>query len=315
MEVVKDKQLTKKKKRSAFRSNNIQLTIMTIVPLMFVILFKYVPLFGLCIAFKDYKLGKGIFGSEWCGLRNFKMFLTSNEFTRITWNTVYMNFLFIIIGMVAAIALAVVLFHVKKGYSGKIYQTCLITPHFISWVIASYMVFAILSPENGVLNRFLESIGKEGKDWYTIPEVWPPILIVANIWKHFGMDSILYYATLIGIDPTLYEAAEIDGANKWNQVKHIMIPSLVPIIVILCIMKIGHIFNADFGLFYQLPRNVGALYEKTDVIDTYIFRYMRVIGNMSISSAASFLQSIVGLIMVVATNTIVRIVDEERSLF
>lgn len=305
----------KRKKRSTYWKSNMQLNIMVILPFISLIMFKYIPLFGLTIAFKDYKYARGIFGSEWCGLDNFEMFLTSMEFTRITWNTIYMNFLFIFLGMLAAISLAVVLFQVKSKLATKIFQTTLITPHFISWVIVSYMVFSLLSPQYGLVNTLLERFGRESVDWYTTPSVWPLILIVANIWKHFGMDCIIYYATLIGIDPTLYEAAEIDGAKKWDQVRYIMIPSLVPLITILCIMKIGGIFNADFGLFYQLPRNVGALYEKTEVIDTYIYRIMREVGNMGVSSAAGFLQSLVGLVMVCTTNAVVRFIDEERSLF
>lgn len=306
---------TKRKKNEAAKKSNLQLTLMCALPILIVIIFKYIPMFGIIIAFKDYKYSSGIFGSEWVGFKNFTMFLTSNEFARITWNTLSMNLLFIFLSIFTSFSLAVILYQVKKKSSIKMYQTMLITPHFVSWVIVSYMVYALLNPQYGMINKIMESFGREGVDWYAQPDAWPGILAITYVWKHVGMDCILYYAALIAIDSSLYEAADIDGATKWDKIKHIMAPSLVPLITILTILKIGSIFDADFGLFYQVTRNVGALYEKTDVIDTYIFRTMRVIGNMGISSAAGLLQSVVGLIMVLTTNGVVKLVDPERSLF
>ncbi len=297
------------------KSDSFQCYTIAAVPLLLVFLFCYVPMFGIIIAFKNYRFDLGIFGSEWVGFENFKFLVLSRDFPRITWNTIYMNILFIVIGTTAAVGLGVLLYHLISRRATKTYQTILITPHFLSWVVVSYMAYAILHPQNGLLNVVIEKLGGTGVDWYSTPGAWPPILVIFAVWKGFGMDSVIYYATLMGVDSTLYEAAEIDGANRWKVVKHIMIPSLVPIITILGIMKIGGIFRADFGLFYQLSRDVGALYETTDVIDTYIFRTMRVIGDMGLSSAAGLLQSVVGFILVIITNAVVKKVSPDNSLF
>ena len=233
----------------------------------------------------------------------------------ITKNTLVMNFGFIFIGMISAISLAILFFEVRSKKAIKTYQTLAIFPHFLSWVVVGCIGYAFLQPSHGLVNSFLGNFGVEPIDWYTKPEAWPGILIFVSVWKHVGMDCIIYYATMMGIDSSLYEAASIDGANKWKQIIHITVPSLVPIIVILAIMKIGNIFRADFGLFYQMTRDVGVLYETTDVLDTYIYRTMRVFGDMSTSAAMGLLQSFVGFVLVVITNAITRRVDEELSLF
>ena len=258
---------------------------------------------------------KGIFGSDWVGLDNFKFFVQSNEFLKITWNTLSMNFLFIVFGSLAALLVAIMLFELKNRLSIKIFQTVLITPHFLSWVVVAYMAYGILHPSFGYLNSLLGCFGIAHVDWYAKPNAWPVILTIASIWKSVGMDSVIYYAALMGVDICLFEAAEIDGATRWQRTKYIIIPSLTNLITILTILKIGNIIRADFGLFYQIPRDVGALYATTDVIDTYIFRTMRVVGNMGMSSAVGLLQSVVGFVLVVFTNWCARKVDEDRALF
>lgn len=272
-------------------------------------------MFGIIIAFKDYRYAQGIFGSAWCGLDNFRVFLSSAEFVHIAWNTVKMNAIIIVADNIAAITLAVLLYNLKSRMSTKVFQTALITPNFMSWVIVAYMVFAFLSPTNGLLNKILERLGINAVDWYSVPGAWPYILTIARMWKTFGMESILYYAALMGISPELFEALDLDGGKRWHKLRYIMLPELVPIICIKLIFAVGGIFGGDFGLFYQVPRNVGALYSTTDIIPTYIFRMMRVQGEMGISSAAGLLQSIVGFILVLGTNAIVKKVDPERSLF
>ena len=298
-----------------FTSNELQLYSLCFIPMLAVFIFAYLPMGGIVIAFKNYRYNLGIFGSEWVGFQNFKFFFTSDVFARITWNTLYMNAIFIVTGIFFAVMVAVLMFHVTSRKSTKVYQTVLIVPNFISWVVASYIAYAFLNPNYGLVNVLIKTLGGSSVDWYAKPEAWPFILTVFSLWKHIGMDSIYYYAALMGIDTTLFEAAEIDGANKFRIVRSIIIPSLVPIITILTIMKIGGIFRADFGLFYQVPRNVGLLYETTDVIDTYIFRTMREIGDMGMSSAVGLLQSVVGLIMVVATNAVVNKINPENALF
>ncbi len=314
MKATTAKLKTVKNKRKVNKSQ-IEFWSMCILPILHIVVFCYIPLIGIIIAFKDYKFARGIFGSSWCGLDNFKVFLGSTEFLHIAWNTVKMNAIIIVADNVAAIALAVLLYNLKSRLSTKIFQTALITPNFLSWVIAAYMVFAFLNPNYGLLNKILETFGVSAKDWYSIPGAWPYILTIASIWKNFGMGSILYYAALMGISPELFEALEIDGGKRWHKIRYIMLPELVPIICIKLIFAIGGIFGGDFGLFYQVPRNVGALYSTTDIIPTYIFRVMRVQGNMGVSAAAGLLQSVVGFILVIATNTVVKKIDPERSLF
>lgn len=303
------------KKRSKFRKSHLQLYSLCIVPVLLVFVFSYIPLYGLLICFKNYNYRQGILGSPWVGLDNFKFYVMSNDFTRTLWNTLELNCIFIVCGIVAAVLVAVLLFEITSRNATKVYQTMLITPHFVSWIIAAYIVYAILSPEYGILNKIIESMGGTGIAWYNTPEAWTWILLICSIWKHVGMDCVVYYAALMGIDTSLFEAAKIDGANKVQIAWYITVPTLVPLITILTILKIGSIFRADFGLFYQVPMDNGALYPRTDVIDTYVYRVFRQIGNLSMSTAIGFLQSIIGFIMVMTTNAVVKKVDPNRALF
>lgn len=285
------------------------------IPLLLVFVFAYIPMFGIIIAFKNYKFNKGIFGSEWCGFDNFKFLFVSDDFPIAVRNTLMMNSIFIVVGILAALTVAVLLFNIKSRNATKVYQTILITPNFLSWVIVAYMVYALLQPSYGILNGILQSVGLAGVDWYSEPGYWPVILTITNIWKHVGMDSVVYYAALMGVDESLLEAAEIDGASRFRKVYHVMIPTIVPLIIMLTILKIGGIFNADFGLFYQIPRNLPVLYETTDVVSTFVFRAMREIGDMGMSSASGLLQSVVGFVLVIITNYASKKINEEGSLF
>ncbi len=305
--------LVKKKKRVT--AKDLQIFSLWIIPALLVFVFSYIPMFGIVIAFKDYRLAKGIFGSDWNGFKNFELFLKSKDFTRITWNTLSLNVLFIILTMSAAVIVAILLYEVKKKRATKLYQSVLITPYFISWVVAAYMVFALLNTERGVINLFLEKLGFEKIDWYTTPGAWPAILAIASVWKSVGMDSVIYYASMMSIDQSLYEAAALDGASKFQQARYITLPSILPLIVMMGILKVGGILSSDFGLFYQLTRDVGVLYSTTDVIDTYIFRTMRVYGNMGLSAAVGLLKSVVGIILVVTTNYLSKKVDKDYGLF
>lgn len=302
-------------KKSKFDMDNFQMWTLAIIPILLVFVFCYIPMGGIIIAFKDYNYTGGIFGSPWVGFKNFEFMLTTNTFTRIATNTIVMNFVIILCSTVCSVFIALLLFQIQSRNSTKLYQTVMITPHFLSWVVVSYMAYALLHPTNGTLNQMLEGLGMKPVDWYSEPNAWPPILTIASVWKHLGMDSLIYYATLMGVDISLVEAAKVDGANKFQVNRYIMIPMLAGIMTIQIILKIGGIFRADFGLFYQVPRNIGALYRTTDVIDTYIFRAMRVSGDMGTSSATGLLQSIVGFVLVVFTNWIVGKFDEEKQLF
>ena len=304
-----------KKKRKKIGGREWQWVQMSIFPVLHTFLFSYVTLYGLLIAFKNYKYSKGIWGSEWVGFDNFKFFVLSNDCLRLVKNTLSLNALFIVTLMIAEIALAIVFYELASRRALKVYQTILITPNFISWVTIGYVVYAFLQPQYGLVNNLLRSMGLEGIQFYNEPAVWPGILNFAQVWKGIGMGCILYYATLMGIDASLYEAARIDGATKWQEIKYITLPMLTRLIVLQLIMRIGGIFNSDFGLFYQLTRDSGALYQTTDVIDTYLYRTMRVIGDMKLSSAVGLLKSVVGFVLVYLTNFIVRKYDEELSLF
>lgn len=304
-----------KKEKSVEKQSNHRLYVLCTVPVFLVFIFNYLPMIGAIIAFKDYKFNDGIFGSKWVGFRNFDMFFKSKDFAQVAWNTVYLNFIFIIVGTICAVLLAILLFNVSGRKNVKLYQTVSITPYFISWVVVGYIAYAFLNPSYGVLNQILTVFGFDKVDVYSKPGVWPGILTVVNVWKNIGMDSVIYYAALMGIDSSLFEAADVDGVNKIQKAWYITIPSLVSLITIMTILKIGNIFRADFGLFYQLTRDVGQLYSTTDVMDTYIYRTLRVWNDVSLSSAAGLLQSVVGLVLVVAANTITKKIDRDCALF
>lgn len=315
LKVGQRKELTAKKKLSVRCKKEMQWYSMCAIPMLLVFVFCYIPMFGIVIAFKNYRYDLGILGSEWVGFDNFRVFLMSDDFSRITRNTIVLNAVFISVSMICALMLAVFLFGIKRRSCVKVYQTLLITPNFMSWVIVGYIVYAFLSPQYGFITNLYKNITGNDIDFYSRPELWPAILTVVCVWKHVGMDSVLYYSALMGVDSSLFEAARIDGANRFQEIRYIMIPQIVNLITILFILKIGGIFRADFGLFYQTTRDVSALYPTTDVMDTYIFRVMRTLGDMQISSAAGCLQSVVGLICVLFTNFVVKKIDPDRAMF
>lgn len=322
---VKQKQVageltTMKKKKKKISSSDLQLYSLCVIPVLLVFIFNYIPMGGIIIAFKNYKFNLGIFKSPWVGFSNFEFFFKSNVFVQLIRNTLFNNFLFIVFGIAASLIVAILLFELKSRTATKIYQTLMITPHFMSWVIVAYMVYAILNPNYGYLNQLLGLFGIENIDWYSKPNAWPIILTITMIWKCVGMDSVVYYASLMGIDTSLFEAAEVDGANKFQRTIHIVLPSLVPLITILTILKIGGIFRADFGLFYTVTQDgaSGNLYETTNVIDTYIFRTFKdnATGNSyGLTAAVGLLQSIVGMILVIITNWASGKIDKDLGLF
>ena len=318
--VMLKKDTTPKKGKLKFTRSELEIYSLSVIPILLIFIFRYLPMGGLLIAFKNYKFGKGILGSSWVGFKNFEFFFNSNVFVQLVRNTLLNNVLFIVFGTVASLLVAVLLFEVNSRNSTKIYQTILITPYFMSWVIVAYMVYAILNPNYGYLNQLLSLVGIKGIDWYSKPNAWPVILTVTYIWKNIGIDSVVYYASLMGLDTALFEAAEIDGAGKVKRTIYIVLPSLIPLISILTILKIGSIFRADFGLFYTVTQDGanGNLYNTTNVIDTYIFRTFRenAAGNSyGLTTAVGLLQSVVGMILVLLTNWCVKKVDEDYVLF
>lgn len=276
---------------------------------------NYIPMAGIVIAFKKIDWSKGILSSEWSGFDNFVYLFKTKDAFIMTRNTVLYNALFIVLGIVCSVTAAILLNEINSKMK-KMYQSLILLPYLMSMVIVSYLVYALLSNETGFVNNtILKAMGLDPVNWYQEKKYWPFILTIVNIWKSVGFSSILYLATIVGISPEYYEAARLDGAGKWQQIKGITLPLLKPTIITLFILSVGGIFRSDFGLFYQIPRNSGILYSVTQTIDTYVYRGLMQQGNISMSSAAGVYQSVVGFILILAANWIVKKVDRDSSLF
>ena len=296
--------------------HNIPLYLMFLPGAIYLLINNYIPMAGLVIAFKQVNWNKGILKSPWVGFSNFEYLFKTKEAWNITRNTLGYNIIFIILGTVIAIAVAILLNEITSMMLKKTYQTVILLPYLISMVVVSYLVYAMLSSENGFVNlSILRPLGKQEISWYTESKYWPAILIIIYIWKTFGYNCILYYATLVGIDRGYYEAAVIDGASRWQQIRHITLPELVPTIITLTLMSIGKIFYSDFGLFYQVPMDSGPLYDVTNTIDTYVYRGLIRQNNVGMSSAAGFYQSVIGFVLVLLANYTVRRISKENALF
>ncbi|NDJ52217.1 MAG: sugar ABC transporter permease [Chloroflexi bacterium] len=289
--------------------------LMAFPALFFLLIFNYLPMVGLVIAFQRFRFQEGIFGSEWVGFQNFEFLFSPTSGVRITVNTLGLNALFIFTTLVASLFVAIMLNEVRESLVQRFYQLSLFFPYFISWIIAGYFVFALLNTNDGLVNQMLVSLGYEPIRWYSSPEYWPAILTLTNLWKQIGFWSIVYLAGILGINPELYEVSQIDGANKLQQVFRITIPMLSSLIIINVLLSVGRIFYADFGLFFHVPRDSGLLYPTTDVIDTFVYRALRQTGDIGMAAAAGFYQAIVGFVLVLISNWIVRQVDPEQALF
>lgn len=310
--------LTMKDRMKRFR-NNKELLLLTIPGAIWFLVFAYLPMFGVIVAFKRWRIHGGFFeslmNSKWVGFDNFKFLFQSSDAWLITKNTVLYNLVFIILGIVLPVTLAILLNELLNKKLAKFYQSSMFLPYFLSWVVVSYCLYAFLSPEKGYVNGVLQSMGGNGISWYTEPKYWPFIIIFMSQWKAVGYGTVVYLASICGIDKSFYEAAMIDGASKFQQIKYITVPLLKPVMIIMFITSIGGMFRGDLGLFYQLPKDSGALYPVTNVIDTYVYRGLMNLGDIGMSSAASLYQSFVGLILIVTSNAIVRKVDEENAFF
>ncbi|OPA74260.1 sugar ABC transporter permease [Paenibacillus selenitireducens] len=299
---------------------NKALLLMVLPGAVWFLLFCYLPMPGAIIAFKDYKFSTdgflaSIIESDWIGLKNFEYLFKTEDSWIIVRNTLLYNAVFIVLGTTLSVIVAIIISQIANKKMAKIYQTGMFLPHFLSWVIVSYFVFSFLSVDKGVLNQFLTFIGVDPVFWYSEKEYWPYILVFVNLWKGVGYGSVIYLAAIVGIDKSYFEAAMIDGASKWQQIRKITIPMITPIIVIMFILAVGGIFRADFGLFYQVPRDTGALYPVTNVIDTFVYRGLKVTGNIGMSTAAGLYQAVVGFVLVIVTNFIVRKINKEQALF
>lgn len=273
------------------------------------------PLAGLQIAFKNFNYAKGMWGSSWAGLKNFKFLFQGGDAFIMIRNTLCYNIVWIILGIFFGVGSAILLNEVIGKKAKKFYQTAILLPYLISIVIIAYLVYAYLSPTSGVFTKALEKITGTAPAFYQENKWWPFILTFVNQWRGIGFGLILYLSSILGIDNSFYEAAELDGATKWQQHRLITIPLLKPTIIMLLILNLGQIFRSDFGLFYQVPMMQGALYASTQTIDTYVYRALLKLNDIGMSSAASFVQSVVGFIFIVTANKIVSKVDKDNALF
>ncbi|GIQ66306.1 sugar ABC transporter permease [Paenibacillus cisolokensis] len=301
-------------------NRNMALLIMVLPGAVWFLLFCYLPMPGVILAFKNYRFSRdgflaGIIQSEWVGFKNFEYLFKTEDAYIIVRNTVLYNAVFIVLGTALSVFVAILIHEIANKKLAKIYQTGMFLPHFLSWVIVSYFVFSFLSVDKGVLNQLLRYFGADPVYWYSETKYWPFILVIVYLWKSVGYGSVIYLAAIVGIDKSYYEAAMIDGANKWQQICRITVPMIMPVIVIMFILAIGGIFRADFGLFYQVPRDTGALYPVTNVIDTFVYRGLKVTGDIGMSTAAGLYQAVVGFVLVITTNFIVRKINKEQALF
>jgi putative aldouronate transport system permease protein len=291
------------------------LTLMLVPTLAVLIVNNYMPMFGVFIAFKNINYIDGIFGSPWVGFDNFDFLFNSGSIWRITRNTVSYSLAFMVVNTVLSVAIAVAI-NELRGRLAKTYQTFLIMPYFLSMIVVGYLAYAFLNTDKGFLNSaFLGWFGIDPISWYSEKEYWPYILILVNAWKNVGIGAVIYIAAIAGIDNEYYEAALIDGASKRKQILHITLPLIQPIIVIMTILSMGSVFNTDFGLFYQVPMDSGALYPVTDTVDTYVYRVLMELNDIGMSSAAALVQSVLGFILVLLTNSAVRRINPEQALF
>ncbi|HHV11667.1 MAG TPA: sugar ABC transporter permease [Clostridiales bacterium] len=292
------------------------LYLMMVPGMIYLLVNNYIPMTGIIIAFKQVNFRIGILKSPFIGLKNFE-FLFRGDAWLITRNTIGYNLVFIIITPIIAISIAILLNELTKKGLKQFYQTVILVPYLISIVVVSYLVYALLSTENGFLNNtILPLFGiKEKIGWYSSPQYWPFILVLTQVWKGFGYSTIIYFATVVGIDQSYYEAASIDGATRWEKVKHVTLPCLKSTVITLTLLSIGRMFYSDFGLFYQVPMNSGPLLDVTNTIDTYVYRGLMQNNNIGMSSAAGVFQSVVGFILVLTANAIVNKVSREDALF
>lgn len=289
---------------------------------IWLLLLRYLPMGGIILAFKNYKIYpkdptflNNLIHSKWVGLDNFKFLFTTGDSWVMIRNTLAYNIVFIILGVIIPVAFAVMMSELSKKFVAKTYQTLMFFPYFLSWVVVSYFLNAFIDAQYGLIPMAQRAAGETAVSWYTTPGPWPYIIVFANLWKNVGYSTVLYLAAITGIDQTQYEAAAIDGASKWQQILHVTLPNLRTMIAILFILNVGKIFNADFGLFWNVPMQNGALFSVTQVIDTYIYRVLMNTGNIGQSTATGLLQNIVGFICIIGANAVVKKIDSDSTLF
>ena len=309
-------------RRTKWTRDDTELTLLALPTTVWFILFCYLPMFGVILAFKDYKIIEGqgfltsLLKSEWVGFKNFEYFFGLQDFPMILRNTVLYNLVFIVLDIVLPVGLAIMISNIYSKRKSKVYQTLMFMPHFMSWVVVSYFVYAFLVTDKGLLNSLIRSLGGEDINWYFEPKYWPYILVIMHIWKGIGYSMVVYLASITGIDTSLYEAAVLDGASKWQQAKYITLPSLQSIIIMMFILAVGRIFSSDFGLFFQVTK--GAKQPLTSYVATFDVKIYQMLTSGSVSlgktTAASLFQSVIGCITILTANAVVRKVDKSSAL-
>lgn len=308
--------------RKKWSREDTELSLLGLPAFIWYALFSYLPMFGLLIAFKQYKIFPrqsflyNLIHSEFVGFKNFKFFINNNSFTLLLRNTLLYNIVFIILGIVIPVTLAIMINELHSKRKSKTYQTLMFFPHFLSWVVVSYFVFAFLNTDYGMLNRIVVFCGGEPHRWYSEATYWPLFFVILKVWKGTGYGMVVYLASITGIDGSLYEAAMLDGASKWQQAKYITLPMLKTVIVMMFILSVGGIFASDFGLFYQVTQGVpNSLYKVASTFDTYVYAALQ--GNAPIgkTAAASTFQSVACCITILLANFIVSKIDEDSAVF
>lgn len=314
--IKKQKAADRKLRPTLFQDikRNPWLYVLCLPAILFFILFAYIPMFGLYIAFVDYRPMKGIWASDFVGIENFKAFFATSNWITVTGNTVFLNALFIFFSTLTSIIIAIMLSEMKNKWVKKITQSIVILPHFMSWTVVSMLSLAILS-SNGIINQIINAMGGQGIEFYNTASVWPVILVLLKIWQGAGFGSIVYLATITGFDSEIYEAAAVDGASRWQCIYKITLPLMKNTIIMLTIMSVGKIFNGDFGMIYAMVGSNSILYPTTDVIDTYLFRQLLENPSMGQTAAVGLVQSVLGFCFVVLCNKVANKWSPESALF
>lgn len=294
---------------------NSTLLLMALPGVAMLFIFNYLPMYGLIIAFKDYRFAKGIWGSEWVGFNNFRFIFGVGMGWRIVFNTVFYNLMFIFSGLVGALTLALLVNEIYRNRMARIYQAMSFLPHFVSWVVVGIFANFFLRSDGGIIAKLMVAMGQEKISFYQSPQYWPVIMVVINLWKGVGFGSITYLTGMMGIDEEFYEAASIDGATRWQQIRYITLPLLLPLIITLTLLQLGGIFRGNLEMFTQMVGTNPLLYSTTDIIDTFVFRSLMNLGNLGMSGAASLFQSVVGLLMILVTNWAVKKLREDQALY
>ncbi len=314
---MKEKENKKKYKEPFFKTvrKHWMLLAMLAPAIIYAIIFSYIPMTGIVLAFKNYQYSGGIYGSPWNGLTNFKALLIAGKLGTVTRNTLLYNIAFIFLGVIFEMGSAILLNEILSKVFKKISQSFMFLPYFISWVVAGAIMYNLFNYEKGVVNHLLNLLGAQSFDLYNTPSAWPFVIVFLKLWKSTGYGSVVYLAAITGLDQEMYEAAAIDGAGVWQKIRYITIPLLMPTMMILVLMGIGNIFRGDFGLFYQTVKSSALLQPYTDIIDTYVFNLLITNGDIGVSAAAGLYQSVLCFITITICNRLVKRVDPDYALY